>query len=106
MALAGGLRKLPCEQSRHEDQQIANAPRAGQRETGGRIKTKRAADQHKAALLNAQSTGHKKGCAADRLNQRFDHHGFDKAHVHAEKIQRDPDLQGGRNALHWLPEKR
>jgi hypothetical protein len=99
------LGKLPRNQSGHEDQQIANAPRPGEREANGRIETQRAANQNETALLHTQTAGHKESRTADRLDQRFDHHRFDQRDVNAEKIQREPDLQRGQEALQGLPEE-
>ncbi|KAH0434484.1 hypothetical protein KCU90_g4782, partial [Aureobasidium melanogenum] len=96
---------LPRNEAGHEDQQIANAPRAGEREAGGRIEAERAADQNETALLHPETARHEESRAADRLDQRFDHHRFNEGDMYAQKIQREPDFERGQETLQRLPEE-
>src|SRR5471030_151010 len=98
-------RKLPCEQAGNEDEQVAQTPCARKRKTHGRIEPQGAPDQNEASFLNAQRAGYKERGAAECLNQGLKHDRFSETDRRTEKIERQPDLERGGEALQRLPDE-
>jgi hypothetical protein len=97
--------RTEAKQFRDEDEQVAQPSGSRKRETHGRIEAQGAADQDKAAFLNARRAGYKKRGAAECLNQRFEYDRFSEADFRTEKIKRQPDLERRGEALQRLPDE-
>jgi hypothetical protein len=97
--------RTEAKQFRDEDEQVAQPSGSRKRETHGRIEAQTAADQDKAAFLNARRAGYKKRGAAECLNRRFEYDRFSEADFRTEKIKRQPDLERRGEALQRLPDE-